>query len=94
MLISNKIYRIDYNIICHNNNSDIISHLFINSFYIEPMYRSRGYSRRILKDLQYKKYDNILIFLECWPTLLKYYKHLEFVEISRTYDGYIEMMRK
>ena len=79
--ISNKIYKLDYNV------GDVI---FINTFRIEPVYRKRGYSKRILTSLQ-KKYDKPIVLL-CFPTLLKFYKKIGFKQICDTVDGYKEMM--
>ena len=83
MLIDNKICNINYDV-CNEV-------IHIRTFIIKPLYRGRGYSRRIFNNIKYK-YNKLPIELECWPTLLKYYKHLGFVEIGRTYDGYIEMI--
>jgi len=85
MLISNKIYNINFDV-C----DEVI---YIHSFSINPIYRNRGYSRRILYNIKYKY--NKCIVLECWPTLLSLYKHLGFNENgNNSYDGYIEMILK
>jgi predicted GNAT family N-acyltransferase len=84
VFINNKIYSINY-IICSE-------HIHVNTFMIKPIYRGRGYSRRIIYNIRYKY--NLPIVLECFPTLFDYYKHSGFVEIGNTYDGYIEMILK
>lgn len=79
--ISNKIYKLNYSV------GDVI---FVNIFTIEPVYRKRGYSKRILTSLQ-KKYDKPIVLL-CFPTLLKFYKNIGFEEVCGTVDGYKEMI--
>lgn len=83
MLISNKIYKIEF---------DVNKVIFVNSFYIEPKYRNRGYSRRIMYGLS-KKY-NKPIHLLCFPTLFNFYKKIGFNKVCDTVDGYIEMKLK
>ena len=81
--INNKIYSITYNV------GDVI---YINTFFIEYQYRKRGYSRRIINNL--KKQYNKPIVLECWFTLIDYYKKLGFIELGPTNQGYTEMILK
>ena len=84
MIIKNKIYSIDFDI--------YDEYIFINKFYIEPNYRHKGYSRRIINTLK-KKYNKSII-LECWVTLIDFYKKLRFEIIGKTYDNYFEMILK
>jgi len=64
--------------------------VFVNIFRIEPVYRKRGYSERIMKSLQYK-YSKSIVLL-CFPTLLKFYKKIGFEEVCDAVDGYKEIM--
>lgn len=86
MLINNKIYSLNYDV------SDEIIYIYIRTFMIKPQYRNRGFSKKIFDNIR-RKYK-LPIILEYWSTLLEYYKHLGFVEIDRTCDGYIEMKLK
>lgn len=65
--------------------------VFIHFFHIKPPYRGRKYSYRIFKNL--KKTYNKPIYLQCFITLLRYYKKLNFkstLEIDN--QGYYTMV--
>lgn len=83
MLIQNKIYEIQYSV----NEKCVFVHLFS----IQPKYRGRKYSKRIFQNL--KKQYNLLIILERWPTLIKFYIKIGFKVLYRpNVNGYYEMI--
>lgn len=68
--VNNKIYRIVLWI--------YEKHIFICNFEIKSNYRNRKYSYRIFNNIQ-KKYGRDL-YLECYPTLFKFYRKLGFID--------------
>lgn len=66
-------------------------YVYVDLFHIEPMYRGRGYSYKIFSSLQ-EKY-NLPIMLQCWPTLINFYKKLGFKTLDKNEDGYVEMFK-
>lgn len=81
-IIKNKIYTVDYNI---TDNVIYLTHIFI---YDE--YRGKGFSKKIIDTLQKKHFMPII--LECWPTLVDFYKKLGFYQTGNiSEDEYIEM---
>lgn len=82
--VKNKIYTVDY----HITNSVI----YLNHIFIYDEYRGKGFSKRIIDNLQKK--HSMPIILECWSTLISFYNKLGFYETGTiTEDGYIEMKR-
>ena len=73
--------------------------VYVDIFHIEPMYRGRGFSYKIFSKLQ-EKY-NLPIMLECWPTLINFYRKLGFKTLAEeknepmfySEDGYVEMIK-
>ena len=65
--------------------------IWIDTFYIEPEYRGRGYARRIINRVRDRfKTD---IGLECFPTLYSFYRKLGFSDTGYiSVDGYHEMV--
>lgn len=84
MLISNKIYTVDYSI-----TNDVI---FINNININFGYRNRGYCKRIICGIL-TKYGKP-IHLLCFPTLYQFYRKLGFEYVCNHVDGYIEVCLK
>lgn len=84
--IENKIYYITFNL-CEDA-------IYVELFGIKPKYRGRKYSYRIFNNLK-KKFSNKPIYLNCFITLINFYKKLGFIETNNyTDDGYFEMLLK
>lgn len=87
---NNEIYYLQYSILTDS--------IYINRFNINVKYRNKKYSYKIINDL-ITKY-NLPIVLECWPTLIPFYKKLGFNYLyedqilSTLYSGYVEMIKK
>lgn len=76
---------------CYNIRYNVGETIFVNTFSINHLYRGKKLSYKIFNELQlYYKKD---IVLECYPTLLPFYKKLGFEVICETNLGYLEIIK-